>query len=217
MSKCKSQSISNVCNVVPTIDQLKVVASKGFGGCPNITSDSILTDALKDDLQSHVFSNPKQFDSDGRIIYERFKKKILNTTLNYDELFDCLVDYIWLKASLGNGERYPVRLLSNPTEITGAVRTMLLKRYDSANMNYYKSNCIHEALQARKKFFSGLYPFRYEGSKEYLIRDETGYVYSFESLVQLESNTQKYSVSTMALFFGLTATAALADSYWRFG
>ena len=128
------------------------------------------------------------------------------------------MDLNWLLASVESAERGQVQLLVNPNEIEIALRKHLAKLHESALLDSKECLYIREAREARKKFFIGFFKFQYDESRKYTAMDEGfHFLISDRELDDLEENFNDNSISKMTLFFGLTATAALAEDIRRFG
>lgn len=212
--QCLISSIDTVCRVDSTIEALKERASKGFNGCRNIIDDCRMNKSVLGILQKTTIIDPKRLDDDAKTIYERCKDFFLeNCEKEYERYFDHLVDINWILASIQNAKETKQRhvtLLTDPSKISHAIKSYLFELYISAEHDKNKSDYIADALQARKKPFSGL-SYHYEESRKYLSQDYSNY-----ELEQMESNYRNNSICKMTLFYELTATAALAENIRRF-
>ena len=90
------------------------------------------------------------------------------------------------------------------------IKEYLHELYNSAINDYFECLYIDEAFEARKKILIGFYQFKYEESKRYISQD-----YDFYALNALQQDFRKNSISKMALFYGLTATATLENDIRR--
>lgn len=216
LSQCRTQIIKTVCDVVPTRAALQKKAQEGFNGCRNITADRRLMETVAVCFQNPEIINPDQLDDDCNIVFERCRRTVLSgENLEYEKVFDLLVEVNWLLASIQHNKARRTRnipLLNDPKLIRDCIREHLLGLYNSAIDDYNECIYIDEALQARKKFFQGLYPFKYEESKRYLSLDIL-----HSELEALRNDYQGNGICKMALFFGLTVTAALENEIRRFG
>lgn len=221
LSKCNGGSIADVCSVFLTKNDLQEAAGQEFNGCRYITADGRLLNVVDACLQDSSFVNPSAMDQDSRTIYERCRKGLLQygnviqakATIDYDRLFDVLVDCCWLLASIQFGqekkEKY-VNLLSDPTQISLSICRFLSNIHDSAVQDCNECTYISEAIKARNRFFTGLYPFKYERSRTYLSRE----IENSDLRVWLNDYTSS-SIDKMRLFYGLTATSVLAEEIRR--
>jgi len=209
-------SISAVCGVDSTRKALQERAAKGVNGCGNVTADWRLLKTVSVCLQNQDIINTSQLDADARIIYERCREVFLSDSrIGYEECFDHLNELNWLLASIQSAKENNWRhaaLLVDPVKINEFIKSYLLELYNSAVRDNNECIYIKEALQARRKIFSGLYDFKYEESRYYLSQE-----FLHSDLEQMESEYKDNSICKMALFYGLTATAALAENIRRFG
>ena len=216
LSQCRMPSISAVCAVDPTRMALQERAAKGFNGCSYVTADWRLLKMVSVCLQNQDIINSRRLDADAMTIYDRCREAFLpDCKMGYESCFDHLNELNWLLASVQgakeNNQR-TTKLLADSVKIDEFIKVHLLELYNSAVRDSNECVYIREALQARKKFFSGLYDFQYEESKYYLSQE-----FMYSNLVQMESEYKDNSICKMALFYGLTATAALAENIRRFG
>lgn len=215
LSKCRMPSISAVCGVESTRKALQERAAKGFNGCNNITADWRLLRTVSVCLQNQDIINSSRLNADAMTIYERCREVFLSDCrMGYESFFDHLTELNWLLASVQgakeNNQR-TTKLLSDPVEVNDFIKSHLLELYNSAVRDNNECVYIKEALQARKKLFSGLYDFQYEQSRYYLSQE-----FLHSDLEQMESEYKDNSICKMALFYGLTATAALRMNWFPF-
>lgn len=216
LSQCQMPSISTVCSVDSTRKALQERAAKGFNGCSNVTADWRLLNTVFVCLQNQDIINSSRLEADSMTIYERCRGAFLSDCrIGYESCFDHLTELNWLLASIQNAKENNQRLISlliDPAKINEFIKAHLLELYNSAVHDNNECVYIREALHARKKFFSDLYDFRYEESRYYLSQE-----FLHSDLEQMESEYRDNSICKMALFYGLTATAALAENIRRFG
>ena len=214
LSQCRTQGISAICEVVSTRKALTDKANSGFNGCINITADWRLFDTVKICLDNHGIIDPNILSRDALEVYNRCRTiAFSDSSINYDHFFDMLVDFNWLQASIQNAKNEPSRfidLLSDPIRIRCALKEYLLDVYNGAVQDSNECVYIDEAIQAKGKFFTGLFPFQYEESRYYASPD-----FMTSDLRSMQQNRRENSHKGMALFFGLTATAALAENIRR--
>lgn len=216
LSQCRVPSISAVCSVDPTRKALQERAKKEFNGCSNITADWRLLKTVSVCLQNQDIINSNQLDADAMTVYERCREVFLSDIkIGYERCFDYLNELNWLLASVQNAKennQCHVTLLIDPLKIDEFIKSHLLELYNSAVRDNNECVYIKEALQARKKTFSGLYDFQYKESRYYLSQE-----FLHSDLEQMKIDYRDNSICKMALFFGLTATAALAENIRRIG
>lgn len=213
LSQCRTQGISAICEVVSTRKALTDMANSGFNGCKNITADWRLTETVEDCLYNHRKIDPNALSRDALEIYNRCRAISFSDGINYDRLFDMLVDFNWLQASIQNAKKEPPRsieLLSDPIRIRCSLKEYLLDVYTGAVQDSNDCVYIDEAIQAKGKFFTGLFPFKHEESRYYASPD-----FITSDLRSIQQDRRENSHKGMALFFGLTATAALAENIRR--
>ena len=199
LSQCRAQRISDICEVVSTRRALMEKANSGFNGCNNITADWRLFETVKVCLDNHGIIDPNTLGRDALEIYNRCRAVAFSDgSINYKRFFDMLVDYNWLQASIQNAKNEPSRcidLLSDPIRMRSSLKEYLLCVYNGAVQDNNECVYIDEAIQAKGKLFTGLFPFQHEES--------------------MQQDKRENSHKEMALFFGLTATAALAENIRR--
>jgi len=211
LSKCRRQGISNVCEKFSTCNELIDIANSEYIRCKNITADWRLYEALEKCFNNPEIINPQLLGKDALIIYRRCSDSIFSENrLNYDRLFDALVEVNWLLASIYNSENIKlshVVLLSNPAIINKALKGYLHNVFKDSIQYSLECEYIKEAKQAKKKILTGLYPFQYEESKYYVYNN-----FTMEELDQIWGHSKMDSLKKRSLYLGLTATAALADN-----
>lgn len=218
ISQCRLAGIGSICAVYPTRKTLIENANKSFSGCKNVTADWRLLNVVSVCLQNHDIIEPNILNQDALSIYERCQRLFLQSrtfdSAEYNKYFDGLVDLCWLLASVQitkeNNQRTCI-LESDPSKIREYLKRYLLELYNSSITDFNECVFIQEAMNARKKFFSGLYDFQYEESKKYLSYQD----FSITDLDELLDEYKENSISKMALFYGLTATSALAENIRR--
>lgn len=213
--QCRSQVIKNVCNVFSIRRELIKKAHDSFNGYDNITNDRRLFKSVGICFQNHSIIGPDKLNHDSLIVYTRCKDALLSEELlDYDQWFNFLTEVNWLFASIQYANQTNSRrimLLSDLEIIRGCLRDYLQELYDSAVE--YSNECVYinEALRARQRILTGLYPFEHEESRRYLSPD-----ISYSYLESLLNELREKSIGKMALFYGLTATAALENEVRRF-
>ncbi len=214
LSQCRAQGISSICEVVSTRKKLKEKANSEFNGCNNITADWRLLKSVKICLNNRGIIDPKTLGQDALEVYNKCRDVISSEeSIDYDRFFDMLVDFNWLQASIQYAKNEPSRyidLLSDPSRIRCFLKDYLLGVYNGAVEDSNECVYIDEAIRAKGKLFTGLYPFQYEESKYYASPE-----FLTSDLSSIQHERRENSHKGMALFYGLTATAALAENIRR--
>lgn len=214
LSQCIGNDIENICSVISTRAELINKGKEKFNGSGNITADWRLFDALIEFVNNPIIFNPNLFGEDTRKIYKRcisitYSFEEFN---NYERVFEKLFHLNWILASNNNArdlEAKQVVLLSDPDVIKKSLRKYLQGVYNTAIQDENEIKYIDEAIQAKGKIFQGLFPFQFEESRKYLS-------YDYLELKRKKEDYIERSKNEMALFYGLTATAARTDDIWRY-
>ena len=214
LSQCQTQRIREICEVFSTCKALVENAKSGFNGCNNITADFRLFETVKRCLNNYGIIDPNVLGRDALEIYNRCRTVAPSEgRIDYDRLFDLLVDFNWLQASIQNAKNDSSRfieLLSDPIIIRLALKEYLLDVYNGAVQESNECVYIGEAMQARGRIFTGFFPFKHEESRNYAFSN-----ISYLELKSMQQRKRENSYERMSLFFGLTATAALAEDIRR--
>lgn len=211
LSQWKRIGVQRICEIYKTRDRFVEGALDSFNGCTDITSDWRLLNAISDYLRKHCLISPSRLSPDANEVYVRCKEFFLRmNTLNqsqYDACFDGLADLCWLLASIDLYKENPqgyCDLECDPNKIRKGLKRYLANLYYSAINENNECVYIQEALQNRHKFF---YSPQNKEAKKYFSSSE----YPCSELEKLWDSYREKSISNMALFYGLTATAALAE------
>lgn len=212
LSQCRVQGISSVCAVFSTCETLIERAYLGFNGCNDITADRRLFETLKVCLDNYGIIDPNKLGRDALELYNKCRTVAFSDeSISYDRFFDLLVDFNWLQASIQDAKNgRHIDLLSDPIRIRHALKEYLLNVYNDAVQDSNDCVFIGEAIQAKGKIFTYFFPFQYEESRYYASPD-----FSTSELISMKQDRMENSHNGMALFFGLTATAALAENIRR--
>ena len=186
LSKCGLQRIRRVCKRYTTRAQLQKSVTETWNDHPSIIKDADLLYALSDLFQDREMFRVCDVVGDSLIIYNRCKDSLndirtnwLNKQgLDYDALFNVLVDLCWLLASNAFSERNGSRivtLLSNHDQINESLYSFLDFLYDAAIKEHNESVYVGEGINAKNEhpFIPALYDNRYEESKRYIRSDLT--------------------------------------------
>lgn len=223
LSKCRSQGIKRVCERYSIRANLQKSVSETWNDHPSIIKDGDLLYALRNLFQDREMFRVCDVTGDSLIIYNRCKDSLNDIRTNwrnrqgldYDALFNVLVDLCWLLASNAFSEcnRYSkVTLLSNHEQINESLRSFLDFLYDAAIKEHNESVYVGEGINAKNEypFIPALYDNRYEESMRYIRSDST-----CSELQDAKGQYEYWCNYHLALYYGLTATAILADQIYR--
>ena len=223
LSKCKTQRIRRVCERYSTREQLQKSVTETWNDHSSIIKDGELLFALRDLFQNGKLFRVCNVTGDSLIVFNRCKKSLddIRTKwcnrggLDYDALFNMLVELCWLLASNAVSERSGYRnviLLSNHDQLNKSLRSFLDRLYDAALKEYNESVYIGEGISAKSEhpIIPALYDNRYEESMRYIRSDSTR-----SELQDTKDQYEYWCNYHLALYYGLTATAALADQIYR--
>ncbi len=221
LSMCGDTTLSSVCNIYKTKADSISAAKKGFNGKNYILGQGLLIFAAEDFIAENGYIADSELGKDAKKVLSRFcrnlkkMKKDNQQRIEVDKefMFNSLTDLNWLLSSkyyyVKNNLSGKIELLTLPT----LIRIWLKKALEDVIYEkalYYQERCeqYSSAQLFRYQLLSGAHPDS-EVKKLYA----QGYTSSdFESL---ESQTRECSIKCMALFFGLTATAARVEEIRR--
>lgn len=219
LSRYKGKSIALVSSVFPTKDKLQEAAREEFNGCRNIITDCRLIDAAMLFLKNSDLGDTRSLSVDTKIVFDRcwdrfqqMRESIrAREAVNYDFLFDTMVDCCWLASSMQysrekNSGR--INLLDDPNQIRVFLRLFLKSLHNFAISEMNEWTRISEAMKPKWQIFMGLCPD--PEVQKYLSRD-----LSHSDLERMLEERKDNSMNKMALFYGLTATSALAENIRR--
>ena len=223
LSKCKFQSIDRVCNSFSLRALLQKSVTETWNNYPSIVRDEDLLFALRALFQEQGDFMACNILGDSMIVYNRCKDSLdkIRTTwlrkegLNYDSLFNALVDLCWLMASKANCERNGYRdviLLSNLDQINESLRSYLDYFYDLAIKAHNETIYISEGINAKTEH--PFIPILYNN----IHKESLYYICSNCTPLDLQNEKSQYESQCryhLTLYYGLTATAALADYILR--
>ena len=120
LSKCRSQGIKRVCERYTIRAHLQKSVTETWNDHPSILKDGDLLYALRDLFQDREMLQVCDVAGDSMILYTRCKKSLdgIRTSwrnregLDYDALFNVLVDLCWLLASKAFSERNGYRTVT---------------------------------------------------------------------------------------------------------
>lgn len=220
LSKCKSSVIKTVCARYQLKQWLQKSVKEEWSNYGEITNDSELIYEVAELFRRGELLRCCDVNGDSRIIYDRCISSILDIRINwrngngldYDNLFDALADVCWMVASVyasERGRKENVILLCNQKQINESLRDYLEFLYDAAIHEHNESVYIGEGIQAKNEhpFLRYKYEYKYAESLRYINSDLT--IQELENRKQLQKG---FCSRHLTLYYGLTATAALADN-----
>ena len=223
LSKCRSIVIKDVCSHYSTRNKLMKSVSEEWGGYSRIDKDYELIDAVDALFKHGELSHFSDFVGDSRIIYSRCRrfistvreKRLNGESLDYNHLFDGLVNLCWLLSSVYNcKQRFnnSVCLLRDPGQIRESIKTYLDDTRKIAIDEHNETIYITEGINAKKEhpWFPALYDNKYPRSAYYI---QSGW--TTQDLEDRKRNLKRECSLNLALYYGLTATSALAYNYER--
>ena len=216
-NQCRDEAIPLVCSFCNTKDELLHKAQEGADGNKGIFGQGWLIAGAISCINDRSAFNLESMNKDALIVHKRCFIRLMKMRdesrdridVDRDFMFDVLVELNWLLGSMEQSiekSRSSIILMSDMTACRDSLRNALLDIYSSAVEDHNECVYIDEALEARKRFFTRRYPFHFEGSKKYLSPD-----YQTSTIEGWRSEYQIRNIEKMALFLGLTITAAKAE------
>ena len=220
LSKCKSSVIKTICARYQLKQQLQKSVNDEWSYYDGITNDSELLYEVAELFRQGELLRYCDVKGDSSIVYDRCISSIRNIriarhngySLDYDNLFDALADVCWVVASVyasERGRKGNVILLCNQKQINESLREYLESLYDSALHEHYESFYIGEGIQAKNDhpILRHRYEYKYEESLRYIHSNLT-----IQELKDRKQQQKGFCSRHLTLYYGLTATAALADN-----
>ena len=225
LSNCKSQVIKRVCERYSTKGKLIESVENEWGDYRRIISDRAVLQAIQTLFGSRGILDESFYSADSLVLYERCASvysEIMcswrkENAIEYERLFNSLIDICWLIASTYSSntrkERYVI-LLSDQNIIHDSIRSFLESVYETAISDHNEGVYISEGINAKKEhlFFPWLYDNRFDQSMYYIRSDMTSR--------DLQYRKDEYVMdcrTRLSIYYSLTATAALAENIRRFG
>lgn len=221
LSKCNDAAVSNVCRLYKTKVDLISSAQKGFNGTDYILGQGLLIYAAEDFIAENGYIVDSELGQDARKVFSRFcrnlkEMKIENRQridIDREFMFNSLTDLNWLLSSKYYYTQKnlvgKIELLKSSTMIRIWVKKVLEDViYETA---LYDEECCkqYESAQLiRYQIFSGVHP-------DSQVRDLYAKGCTGSDFKNLEAQARECSIRRMALFYGLTATAARAEEIRR--
>lgn len=214
LADCKGDRISCVCKAYVSTNALITAAKSGIRRS-YILGQGNIVNALRNYLREHAGSD---FSVDAQKLYNRCSIKTDNmyrrnenrTDIDYDELFELLVDINWLVASIWTAE---IKQSSDvPLERNMAVIHTLLRdslENDFRQRAYWyeeQCSCIEESGKLRNQFLPGMCS---NPEVQHYIQMST---YEREAVLR---QTRNHSVQALALYYALTATLIKSEEIRR--
>ena len=221
LEHCSENIISAVCSLYATKSELLEAAGKGFNGNNNILGQGLLIFAAEDLIAENGYIVFSELSSDAKKLYvrcERKLKEMKQENRNYididrEKLFDVLVEINWLFSSkythVQRGESGLISLLTSPSVLRIGLRKGLKEvLYETALYQKDRSEQYETAQMTRYEFLPRLHP-------DPQVRDLFAQGYTYSNFKDLQEQARECSINRMALFYGLTATAAKAEQIRR--
>ena len=223
LKQCDDSVIPDVCIPYKTKSELLKKATTGFNGNRYILGRDRLVSAAAELIAENGYIVISALGRDAEKLYLRIErnikemeKKIWNhIDIDQERLFDILVDLNWLISSIyiheQRGERGDISLLTSSTTICKGIKKGLSEvLYENALYEQDRSEQYETAQMTRYAFLPGMHP-------DPQVRDYFGQGYTYSDFKSLQEKARECSIRKMALFYGLTATAAKAEQIRRMG
>ena len=224
LSKCQNCDISRICSNYKNREVLLRRVENVLDFFPSALNTVELMDAIADiiiysgnDLVDFCIP-PKILKGDITIIYSRVKTafntieqiRISKQKINYDQLFEILLDLCWLLDSFYIAKKKSntdAVLIDNIMDVKEATIALLSELYDKANNSSCEIDYINGAIKAIEEYPSrpSRAKFKFSASLEYI---QNGW--SIEELRDQKNELQILSTKRWALYYALVVTCALA-------
>lgn len=157
-----SAVIKNVCKKYPVMGKLAASANTEWENYSDVLKDSELLYSIADIFRSKELLGYQKPSKDYERLYDRCEtvqksiRRIFreNGKLDYDQLFDSIVDLCWLIASFENSSSDPredIILLSNMGDIPKCFANYMDWEYERAIEYHNRSVYIQEAIDYKKE------------------------------------------------------------------
>ena len=221
LSKCSDAAVSSVCRLYKTKSDLISSAQKGFNGTDYILGQGLLIYAAEDLIAENGYIVDSELGKDARKALSRFCRNLKEMKTENRQrigtdkefMFNSMTDLNWLLSSkyyhVQKNMIGKIELLTSPTLIGIWLKKALEDVIYEAAL-YDKERCkqYESAQLMRYQIFSGAHP-------DSQVRDLYAQGYTGSDFKDLEAQAHKCSIRRMALFYGLTATAARAEEIRR--
>lgn len=221
IKRCDDYDIASVCDIYKTKTDIIQAAKQGFNG-EKILGQVHLISGADSFLLDNGFVCRERMGRDIKKLYNRFTSKIekMKETngkcmdVGREYMFNALIELNWLIPSLYKpiveGNQSCVELLESQDECKFWLQKAISEEiYDGAIRSKEYSEHFKEAQSFKYSIFTGLIPYPEVNDYISAVGDD------YRGLKQQEEYNRTESINYMALFFGLTATAALAEKIRR--
>lgn len=214
LADCKGDRISCVCKAYVSINALITAAKSGIRRS-YILGQGNIVNALRTYLREHAGSD---FSVDAQKLYNRCSIKTDNmyrrnenrTDIDYDELFELLVEINWIVASIWTAEIKQssyIPLERNMAVIHTRLRDSLENDFRQRAYWYEEQcSCIEVSGKLRNQFLPGMCS---NPEVQHYIQMST---YEREAVLR---QTRNHSVQVLALYYALTATLIKSEEIRR--
>ena len=215
LGECKSDRISHYCTAYATADDFIAAAKSGFCGKRYILGQGNIIYALRNYLDERRGTD---FSEDAKKLYNRcvsrtddmFSLNRERKNVNYDELFELLVDVNWLVASIWTAQkkqRVNILLERNIDAIHTRLRNALENDFRQ-QAYWYEEQCgyIEESGKLRNQLFQGM--CSNPEVQQYIPM-------SADERDKVLRQAKDCSVYALALYYALTATLVKSEEIRR--
>ena len=221
LSKCNDASVSSVCGLHKTKADFISSAQKGFNGTDYILGQGLLIYAAEDFVAENGYIVDSELGHDARKILSRFcrnleemkTENLQRIDIDREFMFNSMTDLNWLLSSKYYYTQKnlvgKIELLKSSTMIRIWVKKALEDViYETALYDEERCKQYESAQLIRYQIFSGVHP-------DSQVRDLYAQGCTGSDFKNLEAQARECSIRRMALFYGLTATAARAEEIRR--
>lgn len=221
LSQCGESVVSAVCKLFESREQLLETAKMGFNGTANILGQGLLIFAASDFISENGYIASSELSNDAGKLHARCQRNLekmrednwQHIDIDREKMFNALVDLNWLFSSayihIQGKQEGRISLLTSPTTIRIGIRDGLADvLYNSALYDKDRSEQYETAQLTKYQFFRGMHPD--PQVRKMLVNGCT-----YSDFKELQAQARECSIRRMALFYGLTATAAKAEQIRR--
>lgn len=222
IKQCEDMDIVSVCDIYKTKAEILKAAQEGFNGSERILGQVHLIRAASSFLQDNGFVCYENLGRDIKRLYDRFMNNIMELKeinskcidVDRETMFNVMIDFNWLLSSLykafSERSQSKVALLDSSNERDYWFQKAVVEEiYNGALRDKEYSEHFKEAQGFKYSIFTGMIPYKEVNDYLAVAGD------SYTGLRQQETYYRTESVDYMALFFGVIATAALAEKIRR--
>lgn len=221
MKHCSDRSLSRVCEIYKTRDDLISDAKREFNGTNYILGQKTLIQAACSFISENGYLVSAEFGKDAMKVFRRFQSSIMElkeeeqhgVDIDGERMFNSMTDLNWLLSS----KYYHIQNnLQGKIELIPAYPMMRIWLRKALNEELYKvalydrERCYQysTAQLVRYQFFSGCHP-------DAQVRNLYAQGYTGSDFKILESQAREHSIAYMALYYGMTVTAARVEEIRR--